>query len=114
MSSSMVTINPESRSAVPLNARQRYIVLAAAFFGWMGAGMEMSVIPARPATLHFLGAAATAQPLGRNESSGLEKQVGMWTAGYNASFLLGAALGGLVFGWAGDRLGRVKAMALSM
>ncbi|MEZ6070319.1 MAG: MFS transporter [Pirellulales bacterium] len=33
---------------------------------------------------------------------------------YIAAFLLGAALGGLVFGWLGDRSGRTKAMGLSI
>jgi MFS family permease len=32
----------------------------------------------------------------------------------NALFLLGAACGGLLFGWLGDRLGRVRAMILSI
>src|SRR5262249_35651566 len=31
-----------------------------------------------------------------------------------AGFLIGAATGGVVFGWLGDRLGRVRAMALSI
>ena len=31
-----------------------------------------------------------------------------------ALFLIGAACGGLVFGWLGDRIGRVRAMALSV
>ena len=38
----------------------------------------------------------------------------LWFARYNSLFLLGAALGGLVFGWLGDRAGRVRAMGLSI
>src|SRR4029078_7655437 len=37
-----------------------------------------------------------------------------WYARFNSAFLLGAACGGLVFGWIGDRFGRVKAMGLSI
>jgi MFS transporter, SHS family, sialic acid transporter len=40
--------------------------------------------------------------------------VGKWMGLITASFLIGAALGGLVFGWLGDRIGRVRAMALSI
>src|SRR5262249_50257490 len=32
----------------------------------------------------------------------------------SAAYLLGAAAGGLVFGWLGDRLGRVRAMVFSV
>src|SRR5262249_18390469 len=39
---------------------------------------------------------------------------GAWFARYLAAFLLGAALGGLLFGRLGDRAGRVRAMGLSI
>jgi MFS family permease len=37
-----------------------------------------------------------------------------WFAVIFAAFLIGAATGGVVFGWLGDRLGRVRAMSLSI
>jgi len=40
--------------------------------------------------------------------------VGVWMGRITALFLLGAAGGGLTFGWLGDRLGRVRAMTLSI
>src|SRR4051794_27843536 len=103
----MVSTSPDISSTSPLSTWQRYVVLAAAFLGWMGAGMEMSVIPARPAILHFLRAAKSLAPAqGVTASVGeLETQVGLWTGCYQASFLFGAVLGGLFFGWAGDRIG---------
>ena len=45
---------------------------------------------------------------------GGEGQVGGWMGIITATFLLGAALGGVAFGWLGDRIGRVKAMSLSI
>jgi MFS family permease len=79
------------------------MVLVAAFLGWLFDGFEIGLFPvvARPALLSFLG-------------EGGDKAVGPWMANITACFLLGAALGGLVFGWLGDRLGRVKALALSI
>jgi MFS family permease len=47
-------------------------------------------------------------------SGGVDSFVGMWMGNITALFLLGAASGGLVFGWLGDRIGRVRAMALSI
>jgi SHS family sialic acid transporter-like MFS transporter len=43
-----------------------------------------------------------------------KKVVGQWLAIYFAAFLLGAALGGPVFGWMGDKYGRARAMGLSI
>ena len=43
-----------------------------------------------------------------------EGQIGLWFNVIIASFLVGAATGGVVFGWLGDRIGRVRAMTLSV
>src|SRR5262249_29891332 len=43
-----------------------------------------------------------------------EGLVGLWFAVVTAGFLVGAATGGVLFGWLGDRLGRVRAMTLSV
>ena len=91
-------------------ARARYLTLAAAFLGWMFDGMEMGIFPlvAAPA-LEVMAAAKgiVAAP----EITGFKQ---MWMGTVTALFLLGAAAGGLVFGWLGDRIGRVKAMTGSI
>ncbi len=83
--------------------RGQWMVLIAAFLGWMFDGVEQGVFPlvARPAL----------QDLLRVED---DRTVGLWIGYITASFLLGAAGGGLVFGWLGDRVGRVRAMILSI
>ncbi|HEX5445302.1 MAG TPA: MFS transporter, partial [Pirellulales bacterium] len=43
-----------------------------------------------------------------------ESDVGKWLGIITASFLVGAATGGVLFGWLGDRIGRVRAMTLSV
>lgn len=90
----------------PSNKRL-YTVLAAAFLGWMFDGLEMGIFPliARPALQQM------------QASHGLvatDAFVGQWMGYVTAAFLLGAALGGVVFGWLGDKIGRVRAMALSI
>ena len=40
--------------------------------------------------------------------------VGNWIGIVTAAYLIGAALGGVIFGWLGDRVGRVRAMSLSI
>ena len=96
-----VTAPPSKLLAVV--EQKPWLVLFAAFLGWMFDGLEMGVFPlvARPAL----------QDLLRVTDDAL---VGQWMGYITASFLVGAALGGLVFGWLGDRIGRVRAMALSI
>ena len=83
------------------------LTLLAAFLGWMFDGMEMGIFPmvAGPA-LREMAAKAGAVDVASYVQSGM----GLVTA----LFLLGAALGGLIFGWLGDRIGRVKAMTWSI
>jgi MFS family permease len=91
------------------NARRtQLLVLSAAFLGWMFDGLEMGVFPlvARPALQDM---AASAGAVGA-----VDKFVGVWMGYITALFLLGAACGGFVFGWLGDRIGRVRAMTMSI
>ena len=87
--------------------KRLYTVLAAAFLGWMFDGFEMGLFPliARPALQQI----QSAQGLGSSDTF-----VGQWMGYATAAFLLGAALGGVVFGWLGDKIGRVRAMSLSI
>lgn len=83
----------------------KWLVLLAAFLGWMFDGVEMGIFPqiARSAlNAEMLGQAAT------------EEAVKWWHQIIDACFLFGAAAGGLVFGWLGDRFGRVRAMAFAI
>src|SRR5438477_12048420 len=87
----------------PLSRRGQWLTLAAALLGWMFDGLEMGLFPlvAGPALGDLLG---TSDP----------SQVSRWVAVITAGFLVGAATGGVLFGWLGDRLGRVRAMTLSV
>jgi len=81
----------------------RWLVFWAAFLGWMFDGLEMGIFPlvARPALQELMSGAD-------------DRFIGQWMGYVTALFLVGAALGGLLFGWLGDRFGRVRAMALSV
>ncbi|MCY3021722.1 MAG: MFS transporter [Planctomycetota bacterium] len=86
-----------------LDARGRWLVLLAAFLGWMFDGLEMGIFPlvARPALSDLMGIVD-------------DQTIGQWMGRITALFLVGAACGGLVFGWLGDRIGRVRAMTISI
>lgn len=94
-----------------LSWQQKLLVLTAAFLGWMFAGLQIAlfVLIHRPAMISLMtdGAAASASAVN-------EQEVTQWFAWYQAAFLLGAASGGWVFGILGDRLGRTRALALSI
>jgi MFS family permease len=93
-------------SAPGTGARGRWLVLAAAFLGWMFDGVEMGIFPlvARPALQSMMPASML----------GHDQFVGLWMGRITALFLVGAAGGGFAFGWLGDRIGRVRAMTLSI
>ncbi len=86
----------------PINSAA-WLVLLAAFLGWMFDGLEMGIFPlvARPALQQMIG-------------NNADRLIGPWMGYITAAFLFGAAGGGLVFGWLGDRIGRVRAMSLSV
>ncbi len=79
------------------------MALTAALLGWLFDGFEMGVFSqvGRPAIQDLLGTTD-------------ETKVGLWFNVVIACFLVGAATGGVIFGWLGDRIGRVRAMTLSV
>ena len=85
--------------------KTQWMVCGAAFLGWLVDGFEMGLLPivARPALMDMYP--------GQGE---VDAYVGQWMGWITAVFLLGAAAGGFLFGFLGDRLGRVKAMTLSI
>jgi len=86
--------------------RGKWMALLAAFLGWMFDGLEIGLFPlaGKPAMQELLHAAGP----------DADQLIGRWMGGIVASFLVGAALGGTVFGWLGDRIGRVRAMVFSV
>src|SRR5207302_1271559 len=102
----MQSVTSASRPAPAIRlTRAQWLVLLAAFLGWLFDGYEQGLFPliARPALQSILATSGA--------SDGL---IGGWMGNITACFLVGAALGGLTFGWLGDRIGRVRAMSLSI
>jgi SHS family sialic acid transporter-like MFS transporter len=106
----MTTTPPPAESAPSLDpsrgeriGRGAWMALTAALLGWMFDGLEMGLFPlvARPALAELLGITD-------------DRQIGLWFGVATAGFLVGAATGGVLFGWLGDRIGRVRAMMLSV
>jgi SHS family sialic acid transporter-like MFS transporter len=79
------------------------MALTAALLGWMFDGAEMGIFS-------LVGKQAV-EELMPTANAGT---VGLWFNVIIASFLVGAATGGVLFGWLGDRIGRVRAMTLSV
>ena len=118
------------------------LVLTTAFLGWMCAGWQLAIssLAMRDASAsllqqEFVERGITTSPespepdpklvsqFDKNQdgildstekSSSREAIIGEWFGRLIASFLLGAALGGYVFGWVGDRFGRARAMGRSI
>jgi MFS transporter, SHS family, sialic acid transporter len=79
----------------------KWMALTAALLGWLFDGLEMGLFPlvARPSLVE----------LGVHPDD-----VITWLGVITALFLVGAATGGVLFGWLGDRIGRVRSMMLSV
>ncbi len=87
-----------------MKSSERYLIVVVAFLGWAFAGVHMSIngIVMRVATADLLPANTP------------EGEIGQWFGWLTCAFLLGAATGGYLFGYVGDRFGRAKAMAASI
>lgn len=73
--------------------------------------MGVFALVGRPAVLDLLGRQASFAALQPKEQ---EQHVALYLGIITALFLVGAATGGVLFGWLGDRIGRVRAMTLSV
>ena len=82
----------------------RQAALVAAVLGWLFDGFEMGLFP-------LVGSRALADLLPAG-STGADRDA--WFGVITAVFLVGAASGGVLFGWLGDRIGRVRAMSVSI
>lgn len=87
-----------------LSRRARMAVLAASFLGLVFDGVELGLMPIASISVSksLLGSSFT-PTLG-----------GEWFARFTAALMLGAAIGGIALGDLGDRIGRTRAMAVSI
>ena len=121
----------------------RYVILIFAFLGWAFAGVHMSIngIVLRVATADMMSRDFQDQGIGVDSSDeaqvesavitsfdvnkdgklndqergkAREAVLGQWFGWFVCAFLFGAAGGGYLFGFIGDRFGRAKAMAGSI
>jgi MFS family permease len=101
---SQAAIGYEPRSLRELRPEQWRSGLAA-WLGWLFDGLDMHLytLVAAPFVMELLGAANPADPAVREKSSWIQ-----------AAFLVGWALGGGLFGRIGDRLGRSRALSLTI
>jgi SHS family sialic acid transporter-like MFS transporter len=91
---------------VPVGNYGKWMALLAALLGWMFDGFEIGMFP-------LVGPNALDELL-RDELLDNPTLKGEWFGVIMSVFLIGAATGGVVFGWLGDRIGRVRAMSLSI
>lgn len=88
----------------PLSRNARVAVLVASFLGLAFDGFELGLMPVGSSSV-------TKSFYGEAFNNAVD---GMWFARYTAALMLGAAVGGIVLGNMGDRIGRAKAMGVSI
>src|SRR5436189_3279254 len=100
-------LKPANRDVARLRdlSGQQWKSGVAAWLGWLFDGLDMHlyVLVAAPFVAELLGAASDKDPL-----------VGYYSSWIQAAFLIGWALGGGFFGRIGDRLGRSRALMLTI
>ena len=87
------------------SSQRKVLTLFAALLGWLFDGFEMGLFP-------LIGQPALKDLLAGTHSS--VDDVNKWFGAIIAVFLVGAASGGVLFGWLGDKMGRVRAMSVSI
>ncbi|MFN0195542.1 MAG: MFS transporter [Planctomycetaceae bacterium] len=96
----------------------KWMALLAALLGWMFDGLEIGLFPlvARPSLRELIDAETITAAATSAEAAQklIDAEIGQWIGIATAAFLIGAASGGVLFGWLGDRIGRVRAMTLSV
>lgn len=108
--------------------------MVVAFLGWLFAGVHMSItqLAGQAAAIDLLNrtgdldarrylelnklaqSKSALSDADREQLDEWKPSVARWFAWFQCSFLFGAASGGLLFGWLGDRIGRARAMAASI
>ncbi|HEX2477426.1 MAG TPA: MFS transporter [Lacipirellulaceae bacterium] len=96
----------DKQAETAASKRGIWMALVAALLGWMFDGFEMGMFP-------LVGRHALDELL-QSEIAVNSAVINDWFAVIIAMFLVGAATGGVIFGWLGDRIGRVRAMSLSI
>jgi MFS family permease len=97
-----VTASPESLGGI---TPRQWRSGTAAWLGWLFDGLELHLytLVATPLVVHLLGASSSSDPGVKEKSAYIQ-----------AAFLIGWALGGAFFGRLGDRIGRSRALSLTI
>jgi MFS family permease len=91
-------------TVAPLSRPARFAVLGAVFLGLLFDGVELGLMP-------IASLSVSKSLLGDRFTPTLG---GDWFARFTAALMLGAAIGGMTLGHLGDRLGRSRAMGISI
>lgn len=96
-------LHPATHPAI-LSTRARAAILACAFLGLVFDGVELGLMP-------LASLSVSKSLLG---SAFVPTAGGDWFARFTAALMLGAAVGGIALGQLGDRIGRTRAMGVSI